>query len=87
MKLWYKSMKQKQRNKRERIFKMKVLLAPASGELGTVELSMAPVQGCGANKLNVPYSLKEEEEEEKVDKKGEKEEKEREKGRKKHDNL
>lgn len=45
----YKSMKQKQQNIRERIFKMKVLLAPASGELGTVELSMAPVQGCDAN--------------------------------------
>lgn len=53
MKLWYKSMKQKQEQQRKD-FKKKVLLAPASGELGTVELSMAPVQGCGTNKLNVP---------------------------------
>lgn len=74
MKLWYKSMKQK-REQQRKDFKKKVLLAPASGELGTVELSMAPVQGCSANKLNVPYSLKEEEEKEKVDKKGETEEK------------
>ena len=49
MKLWDKSMKQKQGNNRERIFKMKVLLAPVSGELGTIELRMAPVQGCSAN--------------------------------------
>lgn len=49
MKLWDKSMKQKHGNNRERIFKMKVLLAPASGELGTTELRTAPVQGRSAN--------------------------------------
>lgn len=49
MKLWDKSMKQKHGNNRERIFKMKVLLAPASGELGAIGLRMAPVQGCSAN--------------------------------------
>lgn len=49
MKLWDKSMKQKHGNNRERIFKMKVLLAPASGELGATGLRMAPVQGCSAN--------------------------------------
>lgn len=49
IKLWDESMKQKHGNNRERIFKMKVLLAPASGELGTTEFHMAPVQGCSAN--------------------------------------